>query len=350
MNTTLLQSIMADVRQNCHISNAQHAGNYTLCIYLLKMRDYYRWEHGESFNAPIDKDKLGQWLAEREELWESLENRAFIPVEINNQCFDPFDSSGINEQLLPHDLVYSAGYGNKCNPHFFLGDLETLHQQGAYKIYVTGREYARDLTSPPAMAQGNTIFIRRESFRRMIWEKYEEWLWSRPDNAMKRALQYYPFDSQINQALDSMTNNELQMALYHEIGEAMATELLGSQWLDILSMLPRSKGEIMFRAVKDHLADSLSTFPQLLGDFKPQSLHFYMANLTSMRKLITPELTKRYEQWLSDQSLTPLMEYAEAAKHHWLTLAHEMIELKSQYPDINAYTKQLALLIDSNYL
>ncbi len=347
---TILQSLMADIQHNCHISNAQHAGNYTLCVYLLKMREYFRWEQGRPFNTSIDKEQLGQWLTEREELWESLQEKDFTALKINDQRFDPFDSDGVNQQLLPYKMVYSAGYGNKCNPHFFLGDMESLYQHSGYTIYVSGKEYARDLTAPPAMLQGKTIFLRRESFRRMIWEKYEEWLWSKPDNVMRKAFQYYPFESQTELALDAMTDNELQMALYHEIGEARATELLGDQWLEILSSLPRSKGEIMFRAVKDHLADSLSTFPQLFNDFKPESLSFYIANLTSMRKLITPELTRLYAQWSIDQSLTSLQEYAQTAQQHWLQLASKMIDLRQQCDDIKDYTEKLALLVERNYL
>lgn len=354
-----LQPLLSGIQHNCHISNARHAGNYTLCVYLLKMREYYRWEQGQPYNTSLDKDQLGEWISAREELWESLEKKDFVPLQLNNQKFDPFDSAGINQQLIAHNLVYSAGYGNGCHPHFFLADLESLYQQDGSVIYISGKEYVRDLTAPPAMTQGNTIFIRRESFRRMIWEKYEEWLWNKPDNAMQRALQFYPFGIHNKQALDAMTENELHMALYHEIGEIKATALLGEQWLEILSSLPRSKGEIMFRAVKDHLADSLSTFPQLMNDFKPQSLHFYIANLTSMRKILSPGLISLYEQWVKEerlneglkvQSLTALQAYAEMAKKHWLQLARKMIDLKGQFPDKKTYIEQLALLIEKNAL
>lgn len=106
----------------------------------------------------------------------------------------------------------------------------------------------------------------------------------------------------------------------------------------------------MLRAVKDHLADSLSTFPQLMDDFKPQSLHFYMANLTSMRKLIAPELSGLYQQWLIDQSIKPLRKYAQKAKQHWPQLAGEIIKLRDRFRDDKVYIEQLANLIEKNYL
>ena len=39
-----IKQLSDTVQLNCHISDARHAGNYTLCIYLLKMREFYRWE------------------------------------------------------------------------------------------------------------------------------------------------------------------------------------------------------------------------------------------------------------------------------------------------------------------
>ena len=69
MMENILPSLSERVQYNCHITDATHAGQYTLCIYLLKMREYFRWETGRGFNSPINKEQLGQWLIEREGLW-----------------------------------------------------------------------------------------------------------------------------------------------------------------------------------------------------------------------------------------------------------------------------------------
>ncbi|HKJ07631.1 MAG TPA: hypothetical protein VKA76_00940, partial [Gammaproteobacteria bacterium] len=50
-----LRTLCAKVQKNCHISDARYAGDYTLCIYLLKMREYYRWEKGYSLDASLNK-------------------------------------------------------------------------------------------------------------------------------------------------------------------------------------------------------------------------------------------------------------------------------------------------------
>ena len=60
------------MQRNCDIADAQHGGDYTLCVYLMKMREYFRWEAGLPFNARLPKDEVGEWLTAREGLWESL--------------------------------------------------------------------------------------------------------------------------------------------------------------------------------------------------------------------------------------------------------------------------------------
>jgi len=348
MNGTI-KSLAQNVQNNCHIADALYAGNYTLCIYLIKMREFFRWENGQAFNSRIDKDTLGNWLTQREELWDSLEDTQFQPLIIDQREYQPMDNQGINKALLPHGLVYSSGYGNKAQPHFFLAELEKIHTEGGYTIYISHKELARDLTAPPAMAQGSEIYIRRESFRRMLWEKFEEWLWNKPDNAMKRAIQYYPFGNDINLALDLMTEKELNMALNHEIGEIKGSLLLGERWLEILAELPRSRGEIVLRSVKDHLADCLYTLPQLLETFYPESWHFYMANLSGMRKEIAPQLQYVYQNWIKNEDLQPLHDYVRIAQQHWLGLAGDIMKLRDEFANIKEYSEAVHQLVEKNY-
>ena len=57
-----IPQLINSVQHNCHISDARHAGNYTLCIYLLKMREFYRWEHKYTFSEKLSTDEIGNWL------------------------------------------------------------------------------------------------------------------------------------------------------------------------------------------------------------------------------------------------------------------------------------------------
>ena len=207
---------------------------------------------------------MGNWLRERETLWEQLQEATFEKIPVNDQFFDPFDAHSINQSLRDQHLVYSAGLGHNNAAHFFLGVLERREQYDGFEIIIVADEYARDLTAPPAMSQGKTIFIRREAFYRLMWEKYEQWLWNRPENALGRALAYYPFATDLDAALDQLTNNELNSAMLHEIGEVKAHAILGDAWEELLLQLPHSKLALMLRAIRDHFADSLSTLPTLL--------------------------------------------------------------------------------------
>ena len=223
-----IKQLANDVQLNCHISDARHAGNYTLCIYLLKMREFYRWERQHAFSDNLSKDDIGEWLTQRESLWEQLEDEDYGSIQVNGELHDPFDSQQINASLTELNLVYSGGYGIKDKPHFFLAELESEQHIDDYSVYISGREFARDLTSPPAMSHDNIIYIRRESFKRLIWERTDEWRWNKPENAMAKAIRCYDFDNDLEGALANMTDNELDAAVLHEIGEIKAGSKLAA--------------------------------------------------------------------------------------------------------------------------
>ena len=336
------------VQNNCHISDAVYAGNYTLCIYLLKMREFYRWETQKPFGVPLSNDDIGEWLTQREGLWSDIEDQAIAPLTINNTIIDPYESRLINQHINQHGLVYSGGYGLYGKPIFFLAELERTEHMDEYTLYVSGRELARDLAAPPGMAQDKCVYIRRESLRRFIWEKYEESHWYNDENPLARALACYDFKNRPQESLDKMTNTEVDTIIQHEIGEIMAGQILGDEWENMLAALPRSQAEIMARAVRDHIADALSTLPELIKRAEPAQIHFYFANLSSMRKVIFPSLMKAYLEWLVDKDISPIRKQINKAKKHWLDLAQSLMKLHRQYGDDSHL--HLESLIKSNYL
>lgn len=289
--------LIETVQQNCHLSDAHHARDYSLCIYLLKMREFYRWEQGIAFSDTLPKGPLGEWLTARERLWEQIQHEEFRPLALDNGTFLPFNSEMINAQLADEGLVYSGGYCG-VKPHFFLAELERIEQSEGARIYISGRELARELTAPPAMSLGNSVFLRRESLRRMIWEKLEEWGWQDPHRAIARATAFYNFDGDLELALDAITADEIETLLQHELGELAVGRELGSEWEAMLAALPRCRAEFYLRAVRDHLVDCSRTLPWLLAEGRDAALHFYFANFTTLRKSIFPELEIAYHSWL----------------------------------------------------
>ncbi len=321
-----IPQLINKVQQNCHISDARHAGNYTLCVYLLKMREFYRWEHQYAFSDKLSSENIGDWLSDRETLWDELENDDYHRLQITDTEHDPFNSTAINQEILPQNLVYSGGYGVKGKPHFFLADLEKKQQINGYSIYISGKEYARDLTSPPAMSQHKIIYIRRESFKRLIWERTDEWRWNKPENAMAKAIRCYDFDNDLENALNRMTDNELDAAVLHEIGEIQAGEKLPG-WHQMMSDVSFTQAEIMARAVRDHYADTLHTLPTLIKNNNQASIHFYFANLTNMRKHIFPSLMDAYNKWCDSHNIKAIEQIVATSLDHWKNIAEQILVL-----------------------
>lgn len=348
MKEQAIRELAQAVQHNCHISDARHGGDYSLCIYLMKMREYYRWEMNLPFAAVLGKDRVGSWLQAREQLWEELEEAELADIDVDGVRFDPFDTDGVNARLEPHGLVYSGGLGNKAKPHFFLGVLERRKRAGEYDVFVVAGEHARDLTAPPAMTLDRNIFLRRESLRRMLWEKFESWRWSRADNALGRAFACYDFEQTLETSLDEMTEREIDAVLLHEEGEYEAGVRLGDRWGPMLMDLVHTPAELMARAVRDHLADCLTTLPALAAEGDAASLHFFLGNLTNMRKQIFPGLELAYEEWLANDDTEPLTAIAEAGWSHWERVARAMMDLHDETG--TAADKGIRALVDASFL
>ncbi|NOY17008.1 MAG: hypothetical protein GXP23_08765 [Gammaproteobacteria bacterium] len=343
-----LNKLQQHVQHNCHISDATHAGSYTLCIYLLKMREYYRWEHALGFDDHIDNDDIGSWLTERETLWETLEKMPFKHLSIGDENYEPFDIDGINGALQNEDLVYSAGYILHGKPHFFLADLIDIHQHGNYRIIITGKEHARELSAPPALSQGKTIFIRSESLRRTVWEKVEESLWNKQQSPLVRAIACYDFENDLQESLKQLCDRETKTLVAHEIGEIMAGNQLGDTWQKMISVTDHLPLELMLRSIRDNLADCLMTIPDIVENIEPAQLHFYIANIGNMRNALFPALRVAYDKWLEDDSTDPLEKISLQGQEHWLSVANHLQELFQKEGEVD--TEKFQDFIESRTL
>lgn len=341
------QDVIDKVQHNCHIADARFAGEYTLCIYLLKMREYFRWEKKYPYGHPLPNADIGHWLTEREQHWDGLDSADYQHLSIQDQSYSPFDSKGINEALKPHGLVYSGGLGQHGRPHFFLAELSHAESVDDYQLYIADKELARDLTAPPAMSLDRTIYIRRESLRRMLWERLEEWRWHKNEGAMARALAYYDFDDDLDNALDQMTDHEADVLMQHEIGEIHAGKALGEDWHNMLMSMPRSVAEFMARAIRDHIADCYQTLPTLIKQNRLASIHFYFGNFQGMRKKIYPSLTKAYQQWHETDDINYLIDAVQHGHQHWSQIAQQILSI---YRDGEDTEQRIVNLVENNLL
>ncbi len=330
MNAKLnIGSILDTVQANCHISDARYAGNYTMCIFLLKMRDLYRWEQDIPLTGEIAKADFGDWLVSRENMWDGCEQQDFAPLPLPGEDVDCYDMAEINSQLLPLGYVYSSGYGLFSKPNFYVGKLLRQERCGPVQVYLSSCEYARDLEAPPAMMRDNTIFIRHESLRRAVWAQIEEWQWSksRPDTPMGRLMARFGPNPDLERVLDQLTDEQVEILIWHEMGEVMAGEQLGEQWEDMLQACPRSKAEFIIRAIRDNLADCLVTLPRILAEHEPGLLHYYFAHFRGMRKLLFPELSEAYGQWLRGGRIGAIKAVAEQGTERWQSLGNAALDL-----------------------
>jgi len=342
------QNIIQTVQYNCDIADSQAANDYTLCVYLLKMREYYRWENNLEFNEDLPNNEVGNWINQREQQWNKLDDADFKPIKINNKVFAPFDTAEINQELEPIGLIYSGGLNQQHHPHFFIAELQDHHVIDNYHVYISNTELARELTAPPAMSHNKTIFIRKQSLKRMIWERLEEWRWKKGKGAMSQALSFYNFDNQLERSLEQMTEHETEVMLHHEIGEIEAGKHLGESWHTMLASLPRSKANFMARAVRDNLADCSSTLPMLIQKEKHASLHFYFGNFNAMRKEIFPSLFSAYQHWQTSGDDKLLLKQINVGEQHWSNIAHEILNLHNNNPENSLQT--ICNLVDQNKL
>ena len=338
-----LSQLIDTVQKNCTITDARHARDMTMCTFLLEMREYFRWEMEIPFHARLPKDELGEWLNARESIWDTVEEEDFTPLPLSDNGVDPFEFDLVNRELIPQGLVYSSGLGRFRKPHFVLAQLHRQEQREGLNVLVAGCEYARDLIAPPATLRDGTIFLRMDSIRRLLWNKYEEWQWREKNSALGRAFMYYGFDHDIERGLDRMAEAEAEAMILHEVGEARAEKMLGEAWGAMLNQLTAKHAELLARAVRDHLADCLVTLPTLLQRAAHGSVHFYIANLSGLRRALFPIVITAYEQWQQTGDSEMFLSVITHAESHWLNIARDLMDtFNAEAPNGDARLSHLA--------
>ncbi|MCW8963751.1 MAG: hypothetical protein OQL16_08145, partial [Gammaproteobacteria bacterium] len=322
-----LQQLSDVVQFNCDVADANFAGNYTMCTYLLKMRELYRWSESIEQSDPLLTASVSSWVQQKEAYWESLENLDFRRLPVCGREYEAFDVGGINQQLAAYGLVYGAGYGRGCRPEFYLGSLDRMEHYDSYDVLISGYEYARDLSAPVAMSQGERIYVRQESIRRMLWEQIEAWRWQKsPPGALQRALQNFPLESAPELTLEKLLNIQMDCVINHEVGEVVAGSLLGEEWADMLVQHSGTRLEIVARAIRDHLADVLVTLPALMDADDLSAIHLYFANLNAMRRTLFPQLLEAYGQWCDTSSLDGFKYLIRLSHVHWLAQSEKLLD------------------------
>jgi hypothetical protein len=306
LHTMTNGSFLKTIKHNCDVSDARDNGIYSICTLVLKLRNLYKWENGlEPWQEP-DSPVLLDWIAAKEEYWETLQEKSFSQIPVNGENVDPFLLPIINEYLSSDNHVYGAGYGRSMKAVFFIAEvLEDKMVEGCQAL-ILGEEKARELSSPFAMLQDGVIYIRKEPLRFFFWDQIQD-INPSCKVAMHQALACYgllkdgcSFDREkLIDVFDTLIDQELDIFIYHEVGESQES-LLGSDVLKkIIAAFPASALELVARAVKDILADTHPNglLGQILAREKKSSLGFYVSFLDGMRKHLCAEINEASKQF-----------------------------------------------------
>jgi hypothetical protein len=325
------------VQRNCHVADARHARDAALCTYLLAMREQFRWEHELPLAAPPPRDELGRWMTEREAMWEDLESSAFAPVPAGGQHHDPFDAAAINRTLVPEGLVYGAGLGRLGRPHFFLGRLERAESRDGLTVLVSGCEYARDIVPLPGALRGDTVYVRRDALFRLLWDRIELWESRRYSGPLASALDAFGWTRDRDAAFDRIVEAALEQVILHEVGERLAADTLGPGWEEMIAALRGPRAEALARAVRDNLADCLSTLPALARRAAPGPIDLYAAMFEGLRRELFPRLVAAH----AAADLRPLRAAAEAGAAHWARVGRLVLDAFGAAADGEAALERL---------
>lgn len=295
-------NLIEQVQRNCDISDAKFWGIYTICGFLLRMRELFRFRSGLKPWEPISPKDISPWLEERHNLWQGLEDSDYMPITINGIKYAAFDSESINNVLNPEGLVYGAGFGIHMKPVFYLAKIISINTIEGIKVITSGVEFARDLSLHPAMLQSKTILARRYITETLIWEKFEEFLSGRKGPLSEAFMSYglrrdiEPMN--VEDSIRAISDEELSIYIFHEIGEAFENERL-PLWPEMLAHA-RGRASSILRAIKDSIADTSEKgmLKAIIDRKKEGSLGFYISFLSGLRGVILKPIREAYSEFL----------------------------------------------------
>jgi len=301
------------VRFNCSVTDAKHAGIYSVCGLVMRLRDLYKWEHRLPPWQEDASEKVLEWIGDKETHWETLMTAEFQTLSLNGQRFDPFDAADINRLINPIDLFYGAGYAQSLKPTFFLADIDNTLSIDGTRVRVLGKEHARDLLTLPAFTQDGEVVLRTEAGRLFLWDQV---LYL--GNSGRRAFEYAVSrcglkDSDIKtirQHFDLIWRIQKNIYIRHEVGELNETLFDRDTWQAMLAAYPHTAVELYARTLKDLLADTSDqgTLPDLIRHKNAAGLGLYMAFGNGITRMLTQPLICAFDAFIAESDWNRILE------------------------------------------
>jgi hypothetical protein len=327
-----VDDIAVQVRHNCTVSDSRHAGYYSICGLALRLRDLYKWEKGLEPWVEEDAKVMLDWIGGKEEEWERLAEDEFEEILIQGTRYDPFDVEALNAVLEPHGLCYGSGYVHGLKPTFFLARIGEKRERLGRTVYLLGKELARDLITVPALTQGDSIFVRRESARLFLWNQMF-FIKKSGREALRFALESCGLDGKdpgsIRSHLARISDDEVETYVYHELGEILDPVFDRDLWRHMLAAFPQTLVELLARTVKDILADTTEhgRLRFVMKHKRLFSLGFYVAFLDGLRKELFPEIVEAFNLFKVSHDWTTVEEAVEEGYRRARTRAEAMIAI-----------------------
>lgn len=291
--------LQSQIQRNCDISDANYSGTFSLCGLLLRMRDLFKWDHGLMPWEEPDQESIMAWIEQREDLWLGLAGQDYGVLNVAGLFIQPFDAYQVNELISTRGLLYEAGCVIGLKPSFFLAKLVSSTCMDGLWVHTVEQELARDIFTTPVLRQGDQIVARRHVMASALWDLVLEQRASVAP-ALNYVLAGYRMDQKklllapkaCSEAFLRMANAELEVLVYHEIGEACEDVFPHDLWHQMIEAHKQTLVEVFLRSVKDLLAD---THPQgllshVIAAQRGSSLALYLAMMRPISKLLFPEM------------------------------------------------------------
>jgi hypothetical protein len=325
MDAQELKNLSRQVLRNCDISDADHAGLYSICGLALRLRDLYKWENQLPPWEERDSSEILDWIEAKETRWEAFAENEYEELRLFGQNYDPFDADGINSVLEPYSLYYGAGYAHSLKPTFFLAEIDNINRSNGFCIYTLGRELARDLLTIPAMSQNDSVLLRRQSANLFLWDKLF-YIKKSGRSALYFALEKLGIadrdSTSLRQHLPEIFEAVKDTYIYHELGEIQDTTFDRQVWREMVAAFPLSPVEFIARALKDLLADTneYGTLQHIIARQQTAGLAFYAAFLDGLAREFFPEIRPAFKEFAESENWRVIKQavaqgYRNAQKH-----------------------------------
>lgn len=304
----LARDLARQTRANCHRADAAVAGRFSMCGLLLRLRNLYKWETGlppwREESSPLVLD----WVDQREDLWESLEDVAPLSLRLDGREIDPLDTEAVNELIAPEGLIYGAGLAGGMLPVFFLGCLRETRRIDGLTVHTLGRELSPDIYFLPGLRQGDQVYLRPAPLAYVLWDKVAD---PRASQAkfVRFGLREYGLErgellaNPSWQAMQPVLEGELKAVLWHEAGEAASGREAQRVFQKAVSEHPFSEVEHFARGVKDLIADTApgGRLDAIVRERAAGALGFYPAWLFGFPRLLFPEIDAAVMEFMENR-------------------------------------------------